>query len=132
MDSQVTLVNGQVATMSLAERGTPLSNGLWLREIRRLNPDGHQTAIITTDYGCDFRRLAVNMMARWSQENFFKYAREHYGLDRLAGYCTQDVPDPKEHRQSGLPRPRWSGAQCQRQTQQIDGRVRCIEYAADD
>ncbi|NDP41074.1 MAG: hypothetical protein GZ093_20555 [Rhodoferax sp.] len=96
VDSQVTLVNGQVATMSLAERGTPLSNGLWLREIRRLNPDGHQTAIITTDYGCDFRRLAANMMARWSQENFFKYAREHYGLDRLAGYCTQDVPDPIE------------------------------------
>jgi hypothetical protein len=77
--SQVTLVNGQTATMLLAERGTPLSNGLWVREIRRLNPNGHQTAIITTDYGCDFRRLAANMMARWSQENFFKYAA--YSVD---------------------------------------------------
>ena len=95
-DQPVTLVNGQVVTLSLAERGTALSNGLWVREIRKCSPDGHQISIITTHYRCDFRRLAANMAARWSQENFFKYAREHYGLDKLAGYCTQEVPDPVE------------------------------------
>ncbi len=90
----MTLVSGQVLTAQLAERGTCMSNGLWVREIRKLSPHGHQTAIITTDYRCEPRRLAANMMARWSQENFFKYAREHYSLDRLAGYCTEPITDP--------------------------------------
>ena len=34
------------------------------------------------------------MFARWSQENFFKYARENYGLDRLADYRTTEITDP--------------------------------------
>ena len=34
------------------------------------------------------------MFARWSQENFFKYAREHYNLDRLADYRTELISDP--------------------------------------
>jgi len=36
------------------------------------------------------------MFARWAQENYFKYAREHFNLDRLAGYCTQEITDPME------------------------------------
>ncbi len=34
------------------------------------------------------------MFARWSQENFFKYARQHFGLDRLADYGTEPISDP--------------------------------------
>jgi hypothetical protein len=34
------------------------------------------------------------MFARWSQENFYKYMRQHYGLDRLAEYGTEPVPAP--------------------------------------
>ncbi len=33
------------------------------------------------------------MFARWSQENFFKYMRENYNLDRLADYSVNDIPD---------------------------------------
>ncbi|WP_143068269.1 putative transposase, partial [Nitrosomonas nitrosa] len=44
----VPLVSGQIVTMQLAERGVRLSNGLWLREIRKLSQSGHQTAILTT------------------------------------------------------------------------------------
>jgi len=33
------------------------------------------------------------MFARWSQENFFKYMRQHYGLDRLVDYATEEIPD---------------------------------------
>ena len=33
------------------------------------------------------------MFARWAQENFFRYMREHYGLDRLIEYGTEPVPD---------------------------------------
>ncbi|MGI9323708.1 MAG: putative transposase [Pseudomonadales bacterium] len=90
----VALVSGQVVEMKLAERGSCLSNKLWVREIRKLTERGHQTAILTTDYRSDFAPLAVAMFARWSQENFFKYAREHYSLDRLVDYSTETISDP--------------------------------------
>ncbi len=91
---QVTLSNGQVTRMQLAERGTRLSNGLWVREVRKLTQSGHQTSIISTKYRVEMTRLASNMFARWSQENYFKYAREHYSLDRLSDYQTQEITDP--------------------------------------
>ncbi len=91
---QVTLANGQVTRMQLAERGTRLSNGLWVREVRKLTPSGHQTSIISTNYRLEMTRLATNMFARWAQENYFKYAREHYSLDCLSDYQTQEMTDP--------------------------------------
>ena len=91
---QVALATGQVVEMKLAERGSCLSNKLWVREIRKLTERGHQSAILTTDYRSDFASLAVAMFARWSQENFFKYAREHYSLDRLVDYSTGVMSDP--------------------------------------
>jgi hypothetical protein len=88
------LAGGEVVTMELAERGTRLSNGLWVRELRKRSERGHQTAILCTDYRSEAAPLAVAMFARWSQENFFKYAREHFGLDRLADYRTEAISDP--------------------------------------
>jgi len=91
---EVTLANQEVVTLRLAERGTRLSNNLWVREIRKLSDRGHQTAIISTDFRSDIAPMAGSMFARWCQENFFKYAREHFGLDRLIDYQTQTIIDP--------------------------------------
>ncbi len=85
--------NGEKSTLQLAERGTRLSNGLWVREIRRLSESGHQTAILSTDYRSQLGRSAAAMFARWNQENFFKYMREHYGLDRLVEYGISPLPE---------------------------------------
>ena len=68
--------------MQIAEREISI-NGIKGREIRKLCKDGHQTVIITTDLVTPTGRLAVHMFNRWGQENFFKYMKEHYGLDRL-------------------------------------------------
>jgi len=84
---------GLQVDMKLAERGTRLSNGLWVREIRKLTERGHQTAIIATDYVSNLAPVAVTMFSRWSQENFFKYMREQYNLDRLIDYQTEPVDD---------------------------------------
>ncbi|MFN2217838.1 MAG: putative transposase [Anaerolineae bacterium] len=92
--SQVCLPSGEVLTMNLAERGTCLSNRLWVRELRKLTDRGHQTAILCTDYRGEVAPLAMAMFARWSQENFFKYAREHFALDRLTDYRTEVISDP--------------------------------------
>jgi len=89
----VQLAGNEIVTMKLAERGTQLSNKLWVREIRKLTHAGHQTAILTTNFQAPMTALAVSLFARWSQENFFRYMREHYGLDHLAEYGTEPVPD---------------------------------------
>ena len=89
----VELAGGETVTMQLAERGSQLSNQLWLREIRKLTDSGHQTSILTTNFQAPMTTLAVSLFARWSQENFFRYMREHYGLDHLIEYGTEPIPD---------------------------------------
>ena len=89
----VELAGGETVTMKLAERGVRLSNNLWLREIRKLTDSGHQTSILTTNFQAPMTTLAVSLFARWSQENFFRYMREHYSLDRLMEYGTEPIPD---------------------------------------
>ena len=90
------LAAGETVTMQLAERGVQLSNQFWLREIRKLTDSGHQTSILTTNFQAPVATLAVSLFARWSQENFFRYMREHYGLDQLIEYGTEPVPDAIE------------------------------------
>ncbi len=58
-----------------------------------ISEKGHQSSILSTDYRSDLTRIAVAMFARWCQENFFKYMRQHYSLDRLAEYGTEAIPD---------------------------------------
>ena len=91
---QVKMASGQVVEMKLAERGVWL-NKLWVREVRRLTRTGHQTSVISTDYQSDATQLAARMFARWSQENFFKYMRENFSLDRLIEYGVEKIPAPE-------------------------------------
>jgi len=61
------------------------------RQITRLDPrTGHQTQILTTRTDEDPAVIAHLMFSRWSQENFFRYMRAHYGLDALDTYATDD------------------------------------------
>ncbi len=87
---------GETTQVKLAERGVCLSNGLWVREIRKLSERGHQTAVLATDYQANLTVIGARMFARWSQENYFKYMREHYGLDKLADYSTEEITEPMQ------------------------------------
>jgi len=89
---KVKLASGNIIEMDLAERGTYLGGKLWVREVRKLTKSGHQTSILATDYSSDLAPVAAAMFARWSQENFFKYMREHYNLDALIDYNLEDIP----------------------------------------
>lgn len=90
---EVNLSSGHVVQMRLAERGTHLGRKIWVREIRKLCDSGHQTSVLSTNYQVDEVDIAAAMFARWSQENFFKYMREHYNLDGLVAYSTEAIPD---------------------------------------
>lgn len=90
---KVTLVHGEEVDMQLAERGTCLSNGMWVREIRQRSTSGTQSSILCSDYRSEATRAAACLFARWCQENFFKYMREHYHLDRLIEYGCEPIPE---------------------------------------
>jgi len=87
-------VGGEKVEYRLAERRVRLSNGLPVREIRRLTDDGHQTAVITTAEKLPLLAVGHRMFSRWRQENFFRYMRHEFALDHL---CTHEVEpaDPK-------------------------------------
>ena len=91
---EVHLVNGEKVMMKLAERGVCLSNGLWVREIRKHTKSGHQTSILATEYISDLMPISSYMFSRWCQENFFRYMREHFNLDRLSEYSLDSIPGP--------------------------------------
>jgi hypothetical protein len=93
-EQTVKLVGGETVRMKLAERGTYVGKrpGLWVREVRKMAAEGHQVSIVSTNFSGDAASQAVALMARWSQENFFKYMREHFGLDTLVQYGTEEIP----------------------------------------
>jgi hypothetical protein len=82
----VSLVHGEQVHMKLAERGSRVGNKLWMREIRKLTETGHQVSILTTNFLVEIKPCAAHMFARWSQENFFQYAMQHFAIDRLVDY----------------------------------------------
>jgi len=82
------IADGRQVVYQLAERRVRLSNGLPVREVRRLSDDGHQTAVITTNESLSTFEVAHRMFSRWRQENFFRYMGHEFDLDHL---CTYDV-----------------------------------------
>ena len=90
---EVKFPNGEVVELELAERGTLLGRKIWVREIRKLTSSGHQTALVTTDFLSDAARIAGSMFSRWSQENFFKYMMQHFGIDKLLEYKTEPIAE---------------------------------------
>lgn len=105
-ETQVTLPSGETISLKLAERGSRVGDkklGLWVREVRKLNPSGHQTSLLSTAYGQLGAADAAGLFSRWSQENFFRYMMEHYAIDLLSEYQTEEIPDT--HRP--VVNPRW-------------------------
>ena len=93
-ETEVTMPNGEVVSMKLAEMGSRIgsrSDGLWVREIRKLTASGHQTSLISTAYGLLGLENAASLFSRWSQENFFRYMMEHFAIDALSEYGTETI-----------------------------------------
>ena len=102
VSTPVRLPGGEQVDWELGERGSylPVSTpqpghprGIWLREIRKRTPTGHQVALLSSDRLTPAPRLAALMFARWAQENFFRYMMEHFALDRLIAHGTEPIPE---------------------------------------
>ena len=89
---------GTERTIGLAERGVLLQNKgskkkIWAREIRKKSKSGHQTSIVSTNYTLSIILIGLYMFARWSQENFFKYMMQEFGIDTLVSYFKDKITD---------------------------------------
>ena len=131
VETAVSLPGGETVMMKLAERGSWVgsqSEGMWMREIRKLNSSGHQTSLISTAYGRLHVEDAGGLFSRWSQENFFRYAMQHFGIDLLSEYGTEEI--------TGTKRPVVNPArrELDRQRRSMQGKLtrRRAEYAALD
>jgi transposase-like protein len=93
-------VDDREISYTLAERTVTVGPGFRMREVRRLCDNGHQTAIVTTRHDLSIAVVAYRMFERWTQENFFRYMRQHFALDALVTYAVEPadpdrtVPNP--------------------------------------
>jgi hypothetical protein len=87
---QEVMVDSNKVTMELAEKNITL-NDVEFREVRKKNESSHQTSIITTNKKIQTIIIAAKMFARWTQENFFKYLRQEYDLDRIVYYVVNNI-----------------------------------------
>lgn len=87
-------VDGREVRYLLAERAVAVLPDFWMREVRRLCDGGHQTAILTTRHDLPLAVVAYRMFERWTQENFFRYMRQHFALDALLTYAVEPA-DPE-------------------------------------
>jgi transposase len=100
------LPGGEQVALRLAERGTWIGDrksGLWVREVRKLTTSGHQVSLISTAFGASAPEDSARLFSRWSQENFFRYMMQHYAIDLLNEYGTEEIPETKRP----VVNPRW-------------------------
>jgi hypothetical protein len=91
---------GQRVRFHLAEDAVTVGeSGPWRRIV--IWTPGHQRPILTSldPNAVAAARVGALMLTRWRQENFFKYARAHLGLDVLTTYAAEtavdhEVPNP--------------------------------------
>jgi hypothetical protein len=91
----VPVPGGGQTKMQLASSKTVLSSSkdsMPVLEVRRMTETGHQTAIITTALTLSSPVVAGRMFSRWCQENFFAYMMQHYDIDGLVQYGSEEIP----------------------------------------
>jgi len=93
-ETTIDMFNNQV-TMQVYE-GKITLGGYSFREIRKLNDDGHQVAVLTTHPSLPKGQIAVRMFGRWVQENYFKYLISDYDFDKIISFGIEAVDIEKK------------------------------------
>lgn len=90
-------VTGENIEMHLAERGSLIGSTtaeqIWVKEIRRMTKSGRQISIVSTEWLANPGEIASPQFGRWYQEDFFKYMRQEFNLDRLIDYNLEEVDE---------------------------------------
>lgn len=87
---QTTDQSGKATTVEIAESQYD-TQGIKMREIRKKGKHEHQTAMITTHPLLDKITASNYLFNRWIQENFFKYGRRDYDIDKITEYTVEEL-----------------------------------------
>lgn len=71
-----------------------------LRTIIFIGKQGKQIPVITTNMSLSSSEIVARLQKRWVEENGFKYMNEHYNIDLLTTYETEEAPDKIMERQN--------------------------------
>jgi len=126
-EQKLIMPNGEEVTMRLAEMGSAVGSGkepIFMREVRKLTENGHQTSLISTAYDLPHTQLAIRMFSRWCQENFFRYMMQHFGIDLLSEYGVGQFPDTES-----VVNPSWRNLDRQRNSIRNKLRYRQAKFA---
>ena len=64
-----------------------------VRVIILLAEDGHQIPILTNNPYLKLETMVFLLSRRWREENCFKYMIQHFGIDLMTTYKTEEAPD---------------------------------------
>tara|TARA_B100001971_G_C18162701_1_gene522342 strand:- start:44 stop:1120 length:1077 start_codon:yes stop_codon:yes gene_type:complete len=72
------------------KRGTRYGS---VRVVVMLAEDGRQIPVLTNNPYMQMEEVVYLLQRRWREENCFKYLIEHFGIDLLTTYKTEEAPD---------------------------------------
>lgn len=82
-------------TYEIAEKQIQ-NQGINLREIRVKGKHDKQTSLVTTHPKLEKVTAATYLFNRWIQENFFRYGRQDYALDKITEYTVNELDENTE------------------------------------
>jgi transposase len=129
VETYLTLPSGEQVCLQMAERGSWIGSrqsGLWVREVRKLSRNEHQTSLVSTVYDRQDLNDAAKLFGRWSQENFFQYMMKHFAIDALSEYRTEEFPGTIEP----VRNPAWNELDWQLRSINSKLRTRRAKFAA--
>jgi len=86
-------LNGEDITNRLYEKERETKKYGTVRTIIFIGKKGKQIPVITTNVSLSAAEIVARLQKRWVEENGFKYMHEHYNIDLLTTYETEEAPD---------------------------------------
>jgi len=86
-------LNGEEITNRLYEKERITKKYGRLRTIVFIGKQGKQIPVISTNLTLSAAEIVARLQKRWVEENGFKYMGEHYNIDLLTSYKTEEAPD---------------------------------------
>ncbi len=92
VDTEIS-IDGEVIKNRIYEKAIETKRYGNLRVILFIGKRGKQIPVITTNPYLSSEEIVARLQKRWVEENGFKYMSEHYNIDLLTTYKTEEAPD---------------------------------------
>lgn len=92
-EEQEFCLNGKIIKRSIYEKERESRRYGRVRIIIFIGKEGRQIPILSTNPNLEAVEIVVRQQKRWVEENGFKYSNDHFNIDLLTTYKTEEAPD---------------------------------------